>query len=208
MDLTTQPEENWPYYPSQGPPVLTQQQVVAPLQAMPSYLTGNMSPWRASYHGEPVYQLRHGQSSSGTMNLSLHDILQRSTSLSSQQTMTTSPTQDWQSAQGVATMCSHDFNYLPAVFPRGQPTLHQRYPAGSFYSPATNNNVPTGAVFRCKWEGCQSSTSFRREPDLIRHLKSIHIRPDAYACQFDGCTKAYGRKDHLQEHMRRAHSLS
>ncbi|KAI9045934.1 uncharacterized protein KD926_005877 [Aspergillus affinis] len=37
-------------------------------------------------------------------------------------------------------------------------------------------------VFECKWEGCQSSTRFSSEGDLVRHLKSIHISPDAYSC--------------------------
>ncbi|RAK92211.1 hypothetical protein BO79DRAFT_225287 [Aspergillus costaricaensis CBS 115574] len=34
-------------------------------------------------------------------------------------------------------------------------------------------------IFECKWRGCSSSTRFSTEGDLVRHLKSIHISPDA-----------------------------
>jgi hypothetical protein len=58
------------------------------------------------------------------------------------------------------------------------------------------------ASFKCKWEGCRSSTVFRRVGDLTRHLRTIHILPTAYQCPANHCSKAFGRKDHLKEHMK------
>ncbi|KAL3479563.1 hypothetical protein BJX99DRAFT_221874 [Aspergillus californicus] len=66
----------------------------------------------------------------------------------------------------------------------------------------------TQPMFRCRWQNCQSSTYFRREQDLIRHIRSIHLHPTAYACQIDGCRKEFGRKDHLQQHITRIHPSS
>jgi hypothetical protein len=59
--------------------------------------------------------------------------------------------------------------------------------------------------FNCRWEGCRSSTVFRRVGDLIRHLRTIHILPTAYQCPVKNCGKAFGRKDHLKEHTRGCH---
>ncbi|GJP92146.1 alpha/beta hydrolase family protein [Aspergillus niger] len=58
-------------------------------------------------------------------------------------------------------------------------------------------------AFECKWRGCSSSTRFSTEGDLVRHLKSIHISPDAYSCSV--CGKTFGRRDHLRDHQRRRH---
>ncbi|KAL2843453.1 hypothetical protein BJX68DRAFT_243998 [Aspergillus pseudodeflectus] len=58
------------------------------------------------------------------------------------------------------------------------------------------------ASFKCKWEGCRSSTVFRRIGDLTRHIRTIHILPTAYQCPANHCGKAFGRKDHLKEHMK------
>lgn len=63
-------------------------------------------------------------------------------------------------------------------------------------------------VFQCKWQGCRSSASFRRQVDLIRHLKTIHIAPDAYPCREPNCGVAFGRKDHLKAHSKMHHKPS
>ncbi|KAL2813341.1 hypothetical protein BDW59DRAFT_167524 [Aspergillus cavernicola] len=61
--------------------------------------------------------------------------------------------------------------------------------------------------FQCKWEGCTSISHFARAIDLIRHIKTIHISPKAYPCLVKNCGKAFGRRDHLQEHTRRRHHV-
>ncbi|KAJ0419579.1 hypothetical protein BJY00DRAFT_154381 [Aspergillus carlsbadensis] len=61
------------------------------------------------------------------------------------------------------------------------------------------------SVFRCKWAGCRSSRQFRREGDLVRHLRTIHISPAAFVCPYTECEKSFGRRDHLSEHVRRRH---
>ncbi|KAL5333321.1 hypothetical protein BJX70DRAFT_71592 [Aspergillus crustosus] len=78
----------------------------------------------------------------------------------------------------------------------------------SGHSMATNQPsmvTPITPVFQCKWSGCQSSTIFRREVDIVRHLRSIHLSPDAHHCLEKNCRRSFGRKDHLREHKRRCH---
>jgi hypothetical protein len=64
---------------------------------------------------------------------------------------------------------------------------------------------PVPRVFKCQWKGCLSLNDFRREADLLRHLKTIHISPAGYPCLLGNCNKVFGRKDHLQQHQRRRH---
>ncbi|KAI9371616.1 hypothetical protein BJX61DRAFT_543494 [Aspergillus egyptiacus] len=68
-------------------------------------------------------------------------------------------------------------------------------------APSTRHASPAG--IKCKWEGCRSIQTFRKGSDLIRHIKTIHIFPDAYPCR--ECGKKFGRKDHLQGHTERRH---
>ncbi|KAL2785417.1 hypothetical protein BJX66DRAFT_314935 [Aspergillus keveii] len=58
---------------------------------------------------------------------------------------------------------------------------------------------------QCQWKNCSSSTVFQREGDLIRHLKTIHISPNAFPCPEPECPRAFGRNDHLKNHMRTMH---
>ncbi|KAL2801974.1 hypothetical protein BJX63DRAFT_139377 [Aspergillus granulosus] len=58
---------------------------------------------------------------------------------------------------------------------------------------------------QCRWEDCSSSTTFRREADLLRHLKTVHVSPKAFPCPELGCNKAFGRTDHLRAHRRNCH---
>ncbi|KAL2816435.1 hypothetical protein BDW59DRAFT_153235 [Aspergillus cavernicola] len=68
--------------------------------------------------------------------------------------------------------------------------------------PAVEHDAPG---FPCKWQDCRSTTCFRREVDLMRHVKSVHVAPKAYCCLEPNCGKAFGRKDHLQNHKRNRH---
>ncbi|KAL4875417.1 hypothetical protein BJY04DRAFT_202167 [Aspergillus karnatakaensis] len=72
----------------------------------------------------------------------------------------------------------------------------------------TRDNRPSShpRAFRCQWKGCHSTTIFHREADIMRHIRSIHLAPDAYPCLENGCKRSFGRKDYLQEHVRRCHS--
>ncbi|KAJ0416463.1 hypothetical protein BJY00DRAFT_291582 [Aspergillus carlsbadensis] len=71
---------------------------------------------------------------------------------------------------------------------------------------ADQKMAPASSTFkpiRCRWQGCTNHVLFRRESDLIRHLRSIHISPHAYSCS--DCLKTFGRNDHLQNHRRKVH---
>ncbi|KAL2826583.1 hypothetical protein BJY01DRAFT_229612 [Aspergillus pseudoustus] len=76
----------------------------------------------------------------------------------------------------------------------------------SFLAPTQDfPRSPRHQSLQCRWEGCNSSTIFRREADILRHLKTIHVSPKAYPCPEWGCNKAFGRKDHLRAHRRKCH---
>ncbi|KAL2783402.1 hypothetical protein BJX66DRAFT_318566 [Aspergillus keveii] len=79
-------------------------------------------------------------------------------------------------------------SYLP---PDGQSLIH----------PSIEESPHTERTLRCGWRGCRSPTVFRRESDLIRHLKTVHISPKAYPCTKPGCDMAFGRRDHLKSHQ-------
>ncbi|RAH55458.1 hypothetical protein BO85DRAFT_401386 [Aspergillus piperis CBS 112811] len=80
---------------------------------------------------------------------------------------------------------------------------HRPHPAPGSRIPRAPSNAHSPPIFECKWRGCSSSTRFSTEGDLVRHLKSIHISPDAYSCLV--CGQSFGRKDHLRDHQRRRH---
>ncbi|KAH8700437.1 hypothetical protein BGW36DRAFT_357096 [Talaromyces proteolyticus] len=67
-----------------------------------------------------------------------------------------------------------------------------------------NHSPPKSATRKCRWEGCKYLGSFRRDADLLRHVKAVHVSPDAYTCPIVGCGKPFGRKDKMEAH-RRAH---
>ncbi|KAL4883982.1 hypothetical protein BJY04DRAFT_183708 [Aspergillus karnatakaensis] len=68
-----------------------------------------------------------------------------------------------------------------------------------------SNNLPQ---FQCKWEGCTRTHYFRRETDLWRHIRTIHVAPGAFRCVVGNCGKVFGRKDHFQQHVKRRHPYS
>lgn len=82
---------------------------------------------------------------------------------------------------------------------------NQPHIAGNTSEGHLSESAPSTPSFRCKWEDCASTRHFARVGDLIRHIKSIHIAPNAYPCRVQNCGKAFGRPDHLQEHTRRCH---
>jgi hypothetical protein len=96
----------------------------------------------------------------------------------------------------------------------GHPTLAPTTSHGSPTSPS-RSTIPSPAPSstshgtflpqQCKWEDCGSSTIFQREGDLIRHLKTIHISPNAYPCPEPECPRAFGRNDHLKNHLKTIH---
>jgi hypothetical protein len=57
----------------------------------------------------------------------------------------------------------------------------------------------------CKWEGCKYDGFFKREVDLVRHVRCVHISPRSYSCPAGGCRKSFNRKDNRDAHFRRLH---
>lgn len=53
---------------------------------------------------------------------------------------------------------------------------------------------------KCEWKGCTFPRPFRREAELIRHIKTVHVSRDAYKCPI--CGKGFGRKDRMEDHRR------
>jgi hypothetical protein len=79
-------------------------------------------------------------------------------------------------------------------------------------SPAPSSHTTTSTSAQglftpqqCQWKNCSSSTIFQREGDLVRHLKTIHISPNAFPCPEPDCTRAFGRNDHLKNHLKTMH---
>ncbi|MCJ1270680.1 hypothetical protein MMC22_010577 [Lobaria immixta] len=58
---------------------------------------------------------------------------------------------------------------------------------------------------RCKWDNCSSTSSFKREEELVRHVKIYHISPTRYICDAPGCGKEVYRQDKMEEHVRKHH---
>ncbi|CEL11191.1 hypothetical protein ASPCAL14294 [Aspergillus calidoustus] len=58
---------------------------------------------------------------------------------------------------------------------------------------ATPPSPEKQSAFICKWENCTSTHVFRREIDLIRHIKTIHVAPQAFLCQTYLRGKAFSR---------------
>ncbi|KAL4789162.1 hypothetical protein BDV19DRAFT_395302 [Aspergillus venezuelensis] len=85
------------------------------------------------------------------------------------------------------------------------------FSALQFLNPATadltslSSSSHGAPIYRCRWEGCTSATLFRREADLMRHLKTIHVSPQAYHCPVFNCDRVFGRKDHVNQHVNRRH---
>ncbi|KAJ5930994.1 hypothetical protein N7466_006487 [Penicillium verhagenii] len=60
-------------------------------------------------------------------------------------------------------------------------------------------------TYRCLWQGCRYTGTFRRSAELRRHVDTQHIAPKSYICPVSDCGRPYNRGDNLNEHLRRAH---
>ncbi|KAL4908896.1 hypothetical protein BDW74DRAFT_74383 [Aspergillus multicolor] len=121
-------------------------------------------------------------------------------------------------------------DFHPGLFPSSvvSGVTHQWHPtvgtasAQSFEGQNTRDslrpNIPSGfagrlhsaydaspRVLRCEWKDCPHRNPFRREGDLLRHVKGAHVSPRSFVCTIDGCWKSFNRNDNLQEHVRRCH---
>ncbi|KAK1147626.1 hypothetical protein N8T08_000968 [Aspergillus melleus] len=68
----------------------------------------------------------------------------------------------------------------------------------------TKSKSSQAKVFKCRWVGClEKRNHFRREVELMRHIKTIHVSPQAYQC--DECNMFFNRRDNLEAHARRVH---
>ncbi|EON62017.1 hypothetical protein W97_01236 [Coniosporium apollinis CBS 100218] len=65
----------------------------------------------------------------------------------------------------------------------------------------------------CFVPGCKKN-QFTREADLQRHIKTVHVRDEAFYCEVEGCPRhehapggqrSFPRKDKMKEHMRTVH---
>ncbi|KAL5339775.1 hypothetical protein BJX70DRAFT_363142 [Aspergillus crustosus] len=88
------------------------------------------------------------------------------------------------------------------------PNANHQSNRAAFHNQTQGPDSNFSHLFRCKWEGCRSTHHFRREGDLWRHIRSIHLAPNAFPCPVAGCDKVCGRKDHMQQHVKRHHALS
>lgn len=58
---------------------------------------------------------------------------------------------------------------------------------------------------KCEWKGCTFPRPFRRDAELMRHIKTVHVARDAYKCPV--CGRGFGRKDRMEDH-RRTHTYN
>lgn len=59
----------------------------------------------------------------------------------------------------------------------------------------------------CMWKCCTyNKRTFRRLPDLERHVNKMHIEPGMYPCPADGCGRVYNRSDTLNNHYKSNHN--
>lgn len=58
---------------------------------------------------------------------------------------------------------------------------------------------------KCQWKGCTFPRPFRRDAELMRHTRTIHVSRDAYKCPI--CGRGFGRKDKMEDH-RRTHTYN
>ncbi|KAL5358362.1 hypothetical protein BJX96DRAFT_173366 [Aspergillus floccosus] len=57
----------------------------------------------------------------------------------------------------------------------------------------------------CEWKDCNQKRAFRRDAELMRHIMTIHVRPNAYGCPVEGCSRVFNRKDNLKVHLEKKH---
>ena len=105
---------------------------------------------------------------------------------------------------GVHIACNPDLQNGIATLTTESPLI-QNMPAGSPNLPA-HQEPEQAAAMLCKWEGCKYVGCFRREVDLLRHVRCVHVSPSSYQCPARGCGKFFNRKDNRDSHFRRRHT--
>lgn len=60
-----------------------------------------------------------------------------------------------------------------------------------------SHTLTLGGTFACSL----CTTTFKRLPDMLRHVKSIHSNLKPYVCPNRKCGKAFSRKDALKRHL-------
>ncbi|PYI09415.1 hypothetical protein BO78DRAFT_415692 [Aspergillus sclerotiicarbonarius CBS 121057] len=95
---------------------------------------------------------------------------------------------------------SYDINNLIAT---STPPNRAYYESGSLQWGVSHPQAP----LQCGWAGCTNSKSFNRPADLLRHVRNLHVTPNAYVCRVNNCGRAFNRKDNLMEHIARVHHL-
>ncbi|PWY82092.1 hypothetical protein BO70DRAFT_35255 [Aspergillus heteromorphus CBS 117.55] len=58
-------------------------------------------------------------------------------------------------------------------------------------------------TFPCRWDHCMRA--FKRNADLRRHVVTVHVSLRDQRCTL--CDYSSPRRDHLQDHLRRAHGV-
>ncbi|RAK97359.1 uncharacterized protein BO80DRAFT_194322 [Aspergillus ibericus CBS 121593] len=58
---------------------------------------------------------------------------------------------------------------------------------------------------RCEWKDCTYKNGFNRPADLLRHVKTMHVTPQSFKCDFPGCKRTFSRKDNLRGHQLHVH---
>ncbi|RWQ99915.1 hypothetical protein C8Q69DRAFT_452979 [Paecilomyces variotii] len=71
------------------------------------------------------------------------------------------------------------------------------------YAPRRKRTNP--GPLTCGWEGCTSTDVFSCDRALWRHIKTMHVSPDAFECPVKRCGRSFGRKDKCQDHIRSSH---
>lgn len=96
-----------------------------------------------------------------------------------------------------------DFQFVSGYKPVGQTHPNQMFPKVEC---ATKE--PEKAGIKCKWPGCRSKATFKRNYELQRHMKK-HSREQTFDCPAVNCryrgAKGFYRADKLKDHVNAAH---
>ncbi|RAL17379.1 uncharacterized protein BO97DRAFT_439320 [Aspergillus homomorphus CBS 101889] len=66
-----------------------------------------------------------------------------------------------------------------------------------------NNLETTGNP--CQWSGCRTEATFRRQVDLWRHIRHLHLSPRSIICPHQSCGRVFNRDANLREHLSHIH---
>ncbi|KAJ5934215.1 hypothetical protein N7466_003762 [Penicillium verhagenii] len=83
-------------------------------------------------------------------------------------------------------------------------TLAGDRPSGTTIHDRQHNNRESTTTFICKWDNCRKP-SFQSKGSLMRHIDTQHVAPRSFKCSEESCNRFFGRKDNMEEHVRRVH---